>query len=92
MFFFSSNVSFFFKDSMLERPQCVWIFEVSFGCHCPVVHFLMAFESVSVYGIVLSCFYPFLSYVLRRTWNDTKGYGFIDLPGQPMLGARFFFF
>ena len=24
---------------------------------------------------------------LRRTWNDTKGYGFIDLPGQPCLGV-----
>ena len=23
----------------------------------------------------------------RRTWNDTKGYGFIDLPGQPQPGC-----
>lgn len=25
----------------------------------------------------------------RRTWNDSKGYGFIDLPGQPQPGCGF---
>jgi len=27
----------------------------------------------------------------RRTWNDSKGYGFIDLPGQPCFGRKFVF-
>ena len=44
---------------------------------------LLACLALQSFRLVSRCAYAHGT--LRRTWNDTKGYGFIDLPGQPRL-------